>query len=147
MTRGPPGLLHLALLVLVLLYSFAGQPPALGDIQALLFGPGTYLATALPACQRPDRSASMRRADQACVLEKTRELPAKLGGMPGIEVDLVSAAIDAELDCLVSWAASEVILQPYIDPLHYAPPRNGLPWPALSSDCWRISIIPTLPAI
>jgi hypothetical protein len=48
----------------------------------------------------------MRRPDQACVLEKTRDLPAKLGGMPGVEVNLVSAAIDAEPDCLVSWAAS-----------------------------------------
>ncbi|HEY3585891.1 MAG TPA: hypothetical protein VGK85_02010 [Myxococcaceae bacterium] len=65
------------------------------------------------------------------MLKKARDLPAKLGGMPGVEVNLVSAAIDAEPDCLVSWAASEVILQPYIDPLHYIPPRRGLPWPAL----------------
>jgi hypothetical protein len=48
----------------------------------------------------------MRRVGQACVLEKTRELPAKVGGMPGVEVNLVGAAVDAELDCLVGWAAS-----------------------------------------
>jgi hypothetical protein len=65
----------------------------------------------------------MRRADEACVFEKTRYLPTKLGGMPGVEVNLVSAAIDAEPDCLVSWPASEVILQPYIDPLHLHSPE------------------------
>lgn len=74
----------------------------------------------------------MRRADQARVLEKTRELPAKVGGMPGVEVNLVRAAIDAELDCLVGWAASQVILQSYIDPLHYVPPTCRVLWPALA---------------
>jgi hypothetical protein len=103
---GPPGLLRRLVLALVLLDNFAGQPPAFRDIQALLLSPGAYLPTAFPACQRPDRWASMRRPHQACVLEKTRDLPAKLGGMPGVEVNLVSAAIDAEPDCLVSWAAS-----------------------------------------
>lgn len=48
----------------------------------------------------------MRRADEACVLEKTRDLAAKLGSMPGVEVNLVSAAIDAEPHRLVGWAAS-----------------------------------------
>ena len=47
----------------------------------------------------------MRRPGEACVLEKARELPAKVGGMPGVEVNLVRAAVDAELDCLVGWAA------------------------------------------
>ncbi len=39
------------------------------------------------------------------MLEKARELPTKVGSMPGVEVNLVRAAIDAELDCLVGWAA------------------------------------------
>ena len=65
----------------------------------------------------------MNGPDQACVLEKTRELPAKVSGMPGVEVNLVRAAIDTELDGLVGWAASQVILQLYIDALHYLPPR------------------------
>jgi hypothetical protein len=73
----------------------------------------------------------MGRPDHACVLEKTRELLAKVGRMPGVEVDLVRAAIDAELDCLIGWAASQVILQPYIDPLHYAPPTRRVLWLAL----------------
>jgi hypothetical protein len=66
----------------------------------------------------------MRGPDQACVLEKARELLAKGGRMPGIEVDLVRTAIDAELDCFIGWAASQVILQPYIDPLHTLPPKR-----------------------
>jgi len=74
----------------------------------------------------------MRRAGQACVLEKTRELPAKVGGMSGVQVNLVPAAIDAELDGLVGWAASQVILQPYIDPLHYPPPTRRVLWLALA---------------
>jgi hypothetical protein len=48
----------------------------------------------------------MRLAGQACVFEKARELPTKIGGMPCVEVNLVRAAIDGELDCLVGWAAS-----------------------------------------
>jgi hypothetical protein len=48
----------------------------------------------------------MNGPDQACVLEKTRELPAKVSGMPGVEVNFVRAAIDTELDGLVGWAAS-----------------------------------------
>jgi hypothetical protein len=40
------------------------------------------------------------------VVEKTRELPAKVVGMSGVEVNFVKVPIDAELDCLVSWAAS-----------------------------------------
>ena len=62
------------------------------------------------------------------MLEKALELPAKVGGMAGVEVNLVRAAIDAELDCLVGWAARQVILQSYIDPLHYIPPRRRLLW-------------------
>jgi hypothetical protein len=123
---GPPGLLGLAMLVVVLLDDFAGQPPAFGDVQALLLRPGAYLATAFPARQRPGRRAPVRRADQARVLEEARDLPAKLLSMPGAEVNFVGAAIDAELDCLISRAASEVILQSYIEPLHDVPPRRGL---------------------
>jgi hypothetical protein len=44
------------------------------------------------------------RPRQACVLEKSFELPAKIGSMPGVEVNLIRAAIDAEFDCLVGWA-------------------------------------------
>lgn len=117
------GLLRSALLALVLLDDFAGQTPAFRDVEALLLRPGAYLATACPVCQRPDWRASLGRPDQARVLEKTRELLAKVGGMPGIEVNLVRAAIDAELHCLVGWAAGQVILKSYIDPLHYAPPE------------------------
>jgi hypothetical protein len=73
----------------------------------------------------------MRLPDQACVLEKTRELPAKVGGMPSVEVNLVRAAIDAELDCLIGWAASQVIFQSYIHSLHYAPPTRRVLWLAL----------------
>ena len=72
----------------------------------------------------------MHRPDQACVLEKTRELAAKIGSMPGVEVNLVRAAIDTKLDCLVGWAASQVVLQSHIDPLHYAPPTRRVLWPA-----------------
>jgi hypothetical protein len=73
----------------------------------------------------------MGRPDQACVLEKTRDLMAKVGRMPGVKVDLVRAAIDAELDCLIGWAPSQVILQQYIDPLHDVPPTCRVLWLAL----------------
>jgi hypothetical protein len=73
----------------------------------------------------------MHRPDQAGVLEKARELPAKVGGMPRVEVNLVRAAVYGESHCLVSWAASQIILKLYIDPLHYAPPRRRVLWPAL----------------
>jgi hypothetical protein len=45
-------------------------------------------------------------AGQACVLEKARELSTKVGGVPGVEINLIRAAIDAELHCFVGWAAS-----------------------------------------
>lgn len=90
----------------------------------------------------------MRRADQACVLKKTRELLAKVGGMPGVEVNLVRAAIDAELDGLIGWAAGQVIFQPYIDALHHAPPTRRVMSLALVCECGRrISIIPTFRTI
>ena len=65
------------------------------------------------------------------MLEKARDLLAKVGRMPGVEVDLVGAAIDAELDCLIGWAAGQVVLQPYIDPLHHGPPKRRVLWLAL----------------
>jgi hypothetical protein len=143
MTRGPLGLLRGAVPAFVLLDDFAGESPALRDLEALLLRPGAYLATPFPVCQGPDRRATMRRPDQACVLEKTCQLPTKVGGMPGIQVDLVRAAVDAELDCLVGWAASQVVLEAYIDVLHYAPPTRRVLWLALVRNCRRrIWVIP-----
>jgi hypothetical protein len=85
----------------------------------------------------------MRWPDQTCPLEETCELLAKVGSMPRVEINLVGAAIDAELHRLIGWAASQVVLQPYIDPLHYAPrcevsaARPGL----------RLHVIPTFRTI
>jgi hypothetical protein len=143
MTCGPFGLLRSAVPALVLLDHFAGESPAFRDIEALLLRPGAYLATPFPVCQGPDGRATMGRPDQACVVEKTRQLSAKVGGMAGIQVDLVRTAVDAELDCLVGWAASQVVLEAYIDVLHYAPPTRRVLWLALLRNCRRrIWVIP-----
>jgi hypothetical protein len=104
--RGPLGLLRSAVPAVVLLDDFAGQSAAFRYVEPLLLSPGADLATPFPVCQCPDWRASMRRPDQACVLEKTRELAAEIGGMPCVEVNLVRTAVDAELDCLVGRAPS-----------------------------------------
>jgi len=53
-----------------------------------------------------------------------RQLPAKVTGMLGVQVDLVLPAVYAKLDGFVSWPARNVVLQAYVDSLHFAPPRR-----------------------
>jgi hypothetical protein len=104
----------------------ARQASVLRDGEAMLLGPGAYLATALPGGCRPD-CASRPRAGRPGVFDETRQLPAELGRVLRVQIDGVRLAVYAEFHGLVGWAASQIVFQLHFDPLHCIPPSCRLP--------------------
>src|SRR6266851_8979933 len=89
----------------LVLLDHAGRDPASADRDAVVFGPGPDLATALPACRSP-RSPACRPAPRlAGVLDERRELRAEGPGVLLAQVDLVIGAVEPEPHRLVRRAA------------------------------------------
>ncbi len=55
------------------------------------------------------------------VLNKGRQPMSQIGGMSGVQVQLVGRAVEPELDSLVGRAPGQVILERYLYPLHRLP--------------------------
>jgi hypothetical protein len=81
----------------VLLYHAGGDAPALAHRQAVPFGPGPDITRALAASRGPAGPAGLRPADPAGVLKVGGELLAELGGVLGVQVDLIVGALGCTL--------------------------------------------------
>jgi hypothetical protein len=112
--------------LVVLANDVGWQAAMFGYGESLPFGPGTYLAAPFPACCRSSPRSRPLRLRRTGVLHKRSKLAAELGGMPVAQIDLVLCAVHAKLHGLVGWAASQVVLKMYFDPLHYFPPNCAL---------------------
>jgi hypothetical protein len=103
-----------------------------GDGEAVVIGPGANCTAPLPARCRPGACALPVRAYDPCVLNERRKLSAEVGSMSCAQVDFVARAVDGKGYGLVGGSPGQVVLEPYIDSLHYFPP-NCAPAPHLTA--------------
>ena len=124
---GPDGAAGLVLTPassLVLLHYAGRDAPAFANGQAVLLGPGPDITRALPASRGPPGPAGRCPPRPAGVLKVGRELLAERGGVLGIQVDLIVAALEGKPHGLLGRAAGQIIFQ-------------------LDGDFWAISTFPT----
>jgi hypothetical protein len=93
----------------ILLSHAGGDAPA--DRDALVFGPGPDIRSALAAGCGPPGPAALPPPGPAGVGDERRELRAERGGVAGAQVDLVAGAAEPEPDRLIGRAAVEVVFQ------------------------------------
>jgi hypothetical protein len=117
-SRGARCLGSVGILSVVLLDNLARKPSAFGYVEATLFGPGADAATALPAGHCPGCGPRPPRSDELGSLQEARELSAEFVGVPRVQIDFISAPVDAEFHRFVGRPTCQVIFQSHIDPLH-----------------------------
>src|SRR5262249_22393572 len=88
----------------VLFHHAGGDAPALANCQAVLFGPGPDVTRALAVSRGPPGAARLRPAGPAGMRKVGRELLAELGGVLGVQVDLIVGVLEREPDGLLGRA-------------------------------------------
>jgi hypothetical protein len=109
-------------------------------LKTLLLSPGPYLAAALPAGGGPGPDPAASMVDPPGMLDKRRKPTAKVVRVLGAQIKLVRRAFQHELNRLVGGTAGQVVLQLYLETLHYLPPKSG--WPGQKFNRRRAPFIP-----
>jgi hypothetical protein len=93
----------------VLFHHAGGYAPALAHRQAVLFGPGPDVTRALAVSRGPPGAARLRPPGPAGMLNIGRELPAELGGVLAVQVNLIVRALEREPVSFLGRAACQVV--------------------------------------